>query len=378
MAKALLVLENGLAFEGENFGAEGEIFGELVFNTSMSGYQEILTDPSYKGQIVMMTSPHIGNYGVNLEDAESSRPFAEGFVVRESSKRVSNWRAGKGLSEYLKGHNIPGIEGVDTRRLTEILRNEGAMRAVISTEDLTPENLLKKVRNAPSMEGQDLAGKVTSHKAYEWDEILHPLEQDTLRKSGKRFRVIAYDFGVKQNILRSLAWCGCKIRVVPATTPAEEVLAEKPDGVILSNGPGDPAAVTYGIEAAKQIIGKLPVFGICLGHQILGLALGGKTYKLKFGHHGANHPVMDVRTRKVAITAQNHGFAVDVDSIPDKQVELTHINLNDKTVEGMRHKKLPVISVQYHPESSPGPHDARYLFEEFVEMMMKERIPSPL
>ncbi len=371
--KTLLVLENGLAFEGENFGAEGEVFGELVFNTSMSGYQEILTDPSYKGQIVVMTSPHIGNYGVNLEDVESRKPFAEGFVVREASKRVSNWRSQKGLSEYLKEHGIPGIEGLDTRQLTEILRREGAMRSVISTEDPDPESLLKKVRQSPSMEGQDLAGKVTSSKPYEWEEALHPLEQETLKKSGKRFRVVAYDFGVKQNILRSLTWCGCKIRVVPATTTAEEVLSEKPDGILLSNGPGDPAAVQYGVEAAKGFIGKAPLFGICLGHQILGLALGGKTYKLKFGHHGGNHPVMDVRTQKVAITAQNHGFAVDVDSIPDKQVELTHINLNDQTVEGMKHKKLPIIGVQYHPEASPGPHDARYLFEEFIEMMEKKR-----
>lgn len=367
--RALLVLENGLAFEGENFGAEGEVFGELVFNTSMSGYQEILTDPSYKGQIVMMTNPHIGNYGINPEDVESHKPYIEGFIVRELSKRVSNWRSQKSLSEYLKENGIPGIEGVDTRRLTEILRNEGAMRAGISTVDLDSKSLLVKVRNSPSMAGQDLAKWVSCQKAYEWEGGLHPLEQETLKKMGSRRRVIAYDFGIKQNILRALAWSGCKIRVVPATTPAEEVLAEKPDGVLLSNGPGDPEAVTYGIEATQKLLGKVPIFGICLGHQILGIALGGRTYKLKFGHHGANHPVMDVRTKKVAITAQNHGFAVDVDSIPNKQVELTHVNLNDRTVEGMRHKKLPIVSVQYHPEASPGPHDARYLFEEFVGMM---------
>lgn len=369
MPKALLVLENGLAFEGEGFGAEGETFGELVFNTSLSGYQEILTDPSYKGQIVMMTNPHIGNYGINSEDVESRKPYVEGFVVRELSKRVSNWRATKNLSDYLKENGIPGIEGIDTRRLTEILRNEGAMRAGIATIALDPKLLLAKVRNSPSMVGQDLAKRVSCQKAYEWEEEFHPLEQETLKKMGDRKRVVAYDFGIKQNILRSLVWSGCRIRVVPAMTPAEEVLAEKPDGVLLSNGPGDPEAVTYGIEATRNLLDKVPIFGICLGHQILGLALGGRTYKLKFGHHGANHPVMDVRTKKVAITVQNHGFAVDVDSIPDKQVELTHINLNDHTVEGMRHKKLPIISVQYHPEASPGPHDARYLFEEFVKMM---------
>lgn len=367
--QALLVLENGLAFEGENFGAEGEVFGELVFNTSMSGYQEILTDPSYKGQIVVMTSPHIGNYGVNLEDVESSKPFTEGFVVREVSKEVSNWRGTKSLSDYLKENGVPGIEGVDTRKLTEVLRNEGAMRAGMSTQEVEAEKLLAKVRKSPSMEGRDLAKEVTCRKAYEWNEVLHPLEQATLKKAGSRFRVVVCDFGVKQNILRSLAWGGCKIRVVPAAASAQEILSENPDGVLLSNGPGDPAAVKCGVAAARGLIEKIPLFGICLGHQILGLALGGRTYKLKFGHHGGNHPVMDVRTKKVAITAQNHGFAVDVDSIPDKQVELTHVNLNDQTAEGMKHKKLPVIGVQYHPESSPGPHDARYLFEEFIEMM---------
>jgi carbamoyl-phosphate synthase small subunit len=282
---------------------------------------------------------------------------------------VSNWRSQKSLSEYLKENGIPGIEGVDTRRLTEVLRNEGAMRAGISTIESDPKLLLGKVRNSPSMIGQDLAKLVSCQKAYEWEEELHPLEQETLKKMGDRKRVVAYDFGIKQNILRSLVWSGCCVRVVPAVTPAEEVLAEKPDGILLSNGPGDPEAVTYGIEATRKLLGNVPIFGICLGHQILGLALGGKTYKLKFGHHGANHPVMDVRTKKVAITAQNHGFAVDIDSIPDKQIELTHINLNDHTVEGMRHKKLPIVSVQYHPEASPGPHDARYLFEEFVAMM---------
>lgn len=369
--KSILVLENGLAFEGEGFGAQGEVFGELIFNTSLSGYQEILTDPSYKGQIVVMTYPHIGNYGVNQDDVEARGPFVEGFVARELSKRVSNWRATKDLSSYLAESGIPGIEGVDTRLLTEILRGEGALRAGISTVDLEPGKLLAKVKKSPGMAGQDLAKAVTAQKTYEWDQTLHSLEleQETFKKIGKRYRVIVYDFGVKRNILRALTHSGCRVRVVPALTAAEEVLAEKPDGVLLSNGPGDPDAVKYGIEAARKLIGEVPLFGICLGHQILGLAMGGRTYKLKFGHHGGNHPVMDVRTKKVAITAQNHGFAVDVDSIPDKQVEMTHINLNDQTVEGMKHKKLPIIGVQYHPESSPGPHDARYLFEEFMEMM---------
>ena len=369
MSKALLVLENGLAFEGEGFGAPIEAFGELVFNTSLCGYQEILTDPSYKGQMIVMTYPHIGNYGVNPEDVESRKPYLAGYVIRELSKRVSNWRAAKGLCEYLQENGIPGIEGVNTRQLTEVLRNEGAMRAGVSTTDLDPKSLLEKVRSSPSMVGQDLVKQVTCQKVYEWEELLHPLEQETLKKMDRRFRVIAYDFGIKQNILRSLTWSGCKVRVVPADTHAEEVLAEKPDGVLLSNGPGDPEAVSYGIEATRKLIGRIPIFGVCLGHQILGLALGGKTYKLKFGHHGGNHPVMDLRTKKVAITAQNHGFAVDMDSIPDKEVELTHVNLNDKTVEGMRHKKLPIMSVQYHPEASPGPHDARYLFSEFLQMM---------
>lgn len=356
--KAILALEDGLVFEGESFGAEGERAGEVVFNTSIQGYQEILTDPSYKGQIVTMTYPLIGNYGINHEDIESLRPFVEGFVVRENSRLVSNFRAEESLSNYLNRYGIVGIEGIDTRALTLHLRNYGAKNGIISTADLNPKSLIEKAKSAPHMVGLDLAKDVTCKEPYEW------------ASEGNKL-VVVMDFGVKFNILRKLAQEGCKVKVVPAFTKAEDILGMKPDGVLLSNGPGDPDAVKYAIAEIKKLIGKLPIFGICLGHQLLGLAFGGKTYKLKFGHHGGNQPVMDLKTRKVDITSQNHGFAVDIDSIPDKDVALTHINLNDQTVEGMEHKNLPIFSVQYHPEHSPGPKDAAYLFKRFVEMMEK-------
>lgn len=354
--KALIVLEDGRVFEGVSFAATGERFGEVVFNTSLTGYQEILTDPSYKGQIVTMTYPLIGNYGVNPEDVEAKGPFVEGFVVREASRIVSNWRATKTLGQYLKENNIIGIEGVDTRALTRHIRLQGAMKAVISTADLNIKSLVKKAKASPGLIGRDMVKEVTSDKPVQWS------------KEGK-YKVIVLDCGVKYNILRILADLGCDVVVVPAKTTAEEILEQKPKGLLLSNGPGDPAAVPYVVETVKKLLGKLPIFGICLGHQMLGQALGGATYKLKFGHHGGNHPVKDLKTGKISITVQNHGFCVDIDSLNKEDIEITHINLNDNTLEGIRHKKLPIFSVQFHPESSPGPHDAQYLFGEFIEMI---------
>lgn len=356
--KAKIVLEDGRIFQGYSFGATGTTFGEIVFNTSMSGYQEILTDPSYKGQIVTMTYPLIGNYGVNTQDVESSKPFVEAFIVKECSRIASNWRATDTLAAYLNKNNIIGIEGVDTRALTRHMRLMGAMKAVISTEDLDDKSLLKKVKAAPGLLGIDLVKEVTCRKAYKWNDE-------------GNYHVVVLDCGVKLNILRSLASNGCKVTVVPAYTSAEEILKYKPDGIMLSNGPGDPEPVTYVIETVSKLLGKLPIFGICLGQQMLGLALGGKTYKLKFGHHGGNQPVKDLKTGKIDITVQNHGFCVDIDSLNKDDIEITHINLNDKTLEGIRHKKMPVFSVQFHPESCPGPHDAAYLFTNFVEMIKK-------
>lgn len=355
--KAILALEDGMIFVGSSFGAEGEKSGEVVFNTSMSGYQEILTDPSYKGQIVTMTYPLIGNYGVNFEDIESTIPHVEGFVVRENSQIASNWRSNLSLDQYLKNYKIIGIEGIDTRMLTRHLRIKGALKGIISTIDLNPQSLIKKAKKSMGVEGVDLVKVVSCKTPYVWEDF-----------KGK-YHIVVFDYGIKFNSLRNFQNINCKVTVVPADYPAAKVLPMNPDGIFLSNGPADPAAVTYATATIKKLIGKKPIFGICLGHQLLGLALGGKTYKLKFGHHGGNQPVMDLKTKKVAITAQNHGFAVDIDSIPKGQVELTHINLNDKTVEGMRHLKLPIFSVQFHPEAGPGPHDAKYLFSEFIKMM---------
>ena len=358
--KAMLVLEDGTIFEGRSFGATGESFGEVVFNTSMTGYQEILTDPSYKGQIVTMTYPLIGNYGVNEEDVESCKPHVEGFVVKEASKISSNWRAKKTLSEYLKENNIIGIEGIDTRALTLRIRELGAMKAVLSTLDSDEKSLLKKVRESRGLLGVDLVKEVTCAKPYDWN------------KSGK-YKIVAFDCGIKLNMLRLSEKYGCKVRVMPANASSSQILETKPDGLLLSNGPGDPAALPYVVKTVKDLLEKLPIFGICLGHQMLGQAFGGKTYKLKFGHHGANQPVKNLKTGKVAITVQNHGFCVDINSLNKKDVEITHINLNDSTLEGMRHKKLPIFSVQFHPEAAAGPHDSEYLFAEFIKMMEKSK-----
>ena len=359
--KAILALEDGKIFKGESFGAKGESFGEVVFNTSMTGYQEIITDPSYKGQIVAMTYPLIGNYGVNEEDVESRKPFLGGFIVKEYSKIASNWRSKKSLGDYLEENNIIGIEGIDTRALTLHIRQAGAMKAVLSTTDPDEKSLVQKARDSQSLVGVDLVKEVTIAKKYIWSGI----------ESKSAFKVIVIDCGVKYNILRKLLENNCEVIVVPAQTGAEEILRLKPQGILLSNGPGDPAAVKYVVETTRALIGKVPIFGICLGHQMLGQALGGKTYKLKFGHHGGNQPVKDLKTGKVSITVQNHGFCVDIKSLNQKQIEITHINLNDNTLEGMRHKRLPVFSVQFHPEAGPGPNDASYLFKEFVKLMKR-------
>jgi carbamoyl-phosphate synthase small subunit len=406
--RALLILSDGIVFEGKSFGAEGETIGEVVFNTSMTGYQEILTDPSYKGQIVTMTYTQIGNYGVNSEDIESlGGPKVEGFIVKEYLHFPSNWRAEnfsvhprqpdknntiRSLADYLRKHRIVCIEGIDTRALTRHLRDCGSQLGIISTGDLDPESLLRKVRRHPGIVGIDLVKEVTSGKAYPWKERVWKW-QDNIKVSKSQSikvsecrslknsdalllshsdtiskQVVVYDFGVKLSILRNLVDAGFDVTVVPAKTPAEEVLGINPDGIVLSNGPGDPEAVTYAIKSTRKLIGKKPILGICLGHQLLGLALGGKTYKLKFGHHGGNHPVMDLATEKVEITSQNHNFCVDIKGLKG-QVKLTHKNLYDGTEEGMRHVELPIFSVQYHPEAGPGPNDASYIFKRFREMI---------
>jgi carbamoyl-phosphate synthase small subunit len=403
MIPALLVLADGAVFEGSALGAEGETTGEVVFNTCLSGYQEILTDPSYKGQIVTMTNPLIGNYGVSPEDVESRRPFVEGFVVKEASLLASNWRSTMTLQAYLQEQRIVGIQGIDTRALTRHLRDHGAQQGVISTVDLDPASLAAKAQAAPGLIGRDLVKEVSCTEPFGWEQGVwrwpdgydgspeprapsaeNPTPSGTRRSAlgARRYAVVAYDCGIKWNILRQLVNAGCDVTVVPAWTTAEEVLARDPDGIFLSNGPGDPEGVPYLAAAVRQLLGTRPIFGICLGHQILGLALGGRTYKLKFGHHGGNHPVKDLTTGKVEITSQNHGFAVDMASFRERpagevgdpdDIVLTHLNLNDRTCEGLMHKRLPLFSVQYHPEASPGPHDAAYLFRRFVELMERDR-----
>lgn len=354
---AKLILENGTIFSGISFGAEGETIGEVCFNTGMTGYQEILTDPSYCGQLITMTYPHIGNYGVNEEDVESNKIHAAGFIVREENVVPSNFRSTQSLGEYLRAQKIVGIQKIDTRMLTRILRDEGAMNGIISTVDLDDDSLLQKVKMAPSMDGLDLARVVTCDKSYKWSKGKH--------------KIAAIDFGIKHNILRLLESHGCDVTVFPATASSTEILNINPDGIFLSNGPGDPAAVTYGIKTVKELLGKKPIFGICLGHQILALALGAKTYKLKFGHRGCNHPVRNEATGVVEITSQNHGFAVDANSLSEN-MEVTHLSLNDQTVEGLKCTNVQAFSVQYHPESSPGPHDSRYLFQNFIDMMTEK------
>ena len=381
--KAILALTDGTVFEGEQFGATGEAIGEVVFNTSMTGYQEVLTDPSYKGQIVTMTYPLIGNYGCNEADVESIGPQVEGFVVREYSAYHSNWRSKWSLDTYLSEHGIIGIQGIDTRALTRRLRVHGVMNGCLSTDDLNPESLVAKAQAWHGLVGWDLVQRVTCPNPYAWRNggqqsavshqqedsgLTNNLSTDSRQPTAGSHKVIALDFGIKYNILRQLTEHGCEVQVVPAQTTAEDILAAEPDGVFLSNGPGDPVPVGYAIETIQGLIGKKPLFGICLGHQLLGLALGGKTYKLKFGHRGANQPVKHLESDRVEITSQNHGFCVDIDSLPNS-VDITHINLNDDTLEGIQHREYPLFSVQYHPEASPGPHDASYLFSRFTEMM---------
>jgi carbamoyl-phosphate synthase small subunit len=368
---AVLALEDGTVFEGQSFGAPVERAGEVVFNTAITGYQEVFTDPSYSGQIVVLTNPQIGNYGANENDCESSRPYIEGLAVREFSPLSSNWRSDETAQHFLTSNGVPVISGIDTRALVLHLRARGVMRGVLSSISTDAKELVERARKSPSMNGLDLATRVSTKEQYAWDRgaIAASPSEDVGDPAEARFHVVAYDFGIKRNILRMLVQSGSRVTVVPAGTKAEDVLALKPSGVFLSNGPGDPEPLTYQAEQVRKLIGKTPIFGICLGHQILGLALGGKTYKLKFGHRGANHPVLNQVTGRVEITSHNHGFAVDPDSLNLNEIEVTHMNLNDSTLEGFRHRNHPVFCVQYHPEAAPGPHDSHYLFGDFVKLM---------
>ena len=369
VTEAVLVLRDGRVFRGEALGAVGETTGEVIFNTAMSGYQEILTDPSYRGQIVTMTYPMIGNYGLNDEDVESRRPWANGLIVKEASAYPSSWRGRVSLDAYLKSHGIVGLQAIDTRALTRHLRDHGSQDGIISSGDLDADRLRRRVQTLPLIVGQDLVKDVTVDQAYGWAEGEWRLDRGYTTPPAPRFKVVAFDAGIKLNILRQLRTAGCEVVVVPASTTTAGVLEHKPDGVFLSNGPGDPEGVPYLVEAVRGLLGKVPVFGICLGHQIIGLAAGGRTYKLPFGHHGANHPVRDLATGRIEITSQNHNFAVDPASVASAGWAPTHLNLNDNTCEGLRHRELPVFCVQYHPEASPGPHDANYLFARFTDLM---------
>jgi carbamoyl-phosphate synthase small subunit len=368
---AILALEDGTVFEGSSFGAPAERSGEVVFNTALTGYQEVFTDPSYAGQIVILTNPQIGNYGTSSHDNESARPYIEGLVVREFSRLASNWRSDTEAGDFLARHGIPVVSDLDTRALVRHLRTRGVMRGVLSATEHDAARLVEKARAIPTMAGLDLASRVTTAAPYEWNRPVEACSPSDLLAppAEPRFHVVAYDYGIKHNILRRLVQVGCRVTVVPATTAAEDVLALQPDGIFLSNGPGDPEPLSIEIANIRKLIGKKPIFGICLGQQLLGLALGGKTYKLKFGHRGANHPVRNELTKRVEITSHNHGFAVDPDSLKASDVEITHVNLNDRTLEGFRHRSLPVFCVQYHPEAAPGPHDSHYLFDDFVKLM---------
>jgi carbamoyl-phosphate synthase small subunit len=375
---AILALEDGTVFEGRSFGAPAERSGEVVFNTAITGYQEIFTDPSYTGQIVILTNPQIGNYGTSVSDNESRKPYIEGLAVREFSGITSNWRSDEEARTFLANANIPVVSDLDTRSLVRHLRSRGVMRGVLSAIERDTQKLVEKARSIPSMAGLDLATRVSTPERYKWTKTVETCSPSELlaATAEPRFNVVAYDFGIKQNILRRLVHSGCKVTVVPSLTSAEDVLAMRPDGVFLSNGPGDPEPLHAQIDNVRKLIGKTPIFGICLGHQILGLALGGRTYKLKFGHRGANHPVINKATQRVEITSHNHGFAVDPDSLNPNDIDITHVNLNDQTLEGFRHRREPVFCVQYHPEAAPGPHDSHYLFDDFVKLMADFRDPS--
>lgn len=371
MNSAILALEDGTVFEGRSFGAPAERSGEVVFNTALTGYQEIFTDPSYSGQIVILTNPQIGNYGTTIDDNEAVKPWIEGLVVREFSSLRSNWRSDDEAEHFLAMHQIPVVSELDTRALVRHLRTKGVMRGVLSATESSGETLVRKARGIPSMTGLDLASRVSTASSYEWHKPVEACSPSEVvsAPAPEQHHVVAYDFGIKRNILRRLVHTGCRVTVVPALTSAEDVLALKPDGVFLSNGPGDPEPLETQVANIRKLMGRTPIFGICLGHQLMGLACGGKTYKLKFGHRGANHPVLNQVTNKVEITSHNHGFAVDPDSLKSADVELTHVNLNDQTLEGFRHRQYPAFCVQYHPEAAPGPHDSLYLFEDFVKLI---------